>query len=108
MLYNASRSHDLFYMLVTVWLSTSCCILRMYVELTSFHAAMYFSMHNLRHVCSLLEREEPGLGTQRSKHFSLMFWGRVSVMWFGNPHWKTEMGRDADLDQGPRISHVGL
>lgn len=51
----------------------SSCILRMYVELTWFHAAMYFSMHCFMHVCSPLEREVPGFGMHFSKHFSLIF-----------------------------------
>ena len=31
---------------------------------------MYFSMHELRHVCSLFDSEEPGEGTHLSKQFS--------------------------------------
>lgn len=35
---------------------------------------MYFSMHVVKQVSSPLEREVPGLGTQRSKQCSLSFW----------------------------------
>lgn len=46
----------------------------MYAEFTWFHAAMYFSMHDLVQLSSLLERDFPGLGTHFSKQFSWSFW----------------------------------
>ena len=50
-------------------------------ELTLFQAAMYFSMQFVMHVCSLLDREAPGFGTQRSKQASWSFWClRVSAL----------------------------
>lgn len=45
----------------------------MYVELTEFHADMYFSMHWVKQVDSPLENEGPGLGTHLSKQCSLIF-----------------------------------
>jgi hypothetical protein len=57
----------------------------MYAALTWFQAAMYFSMHDVMHVCSLLEREVPGLGTHFSKQFSWSFYiDRISwsASWF--------------------------
>lgn len=45
----------------------------MYVELTRFHAAMYFSMQPVTHVSSELESEDPGLGTHFSKQVDLRF-----------------------------------
>jgi len=45
----------------------------MYVLLVVFHASMYFSMHDERHVCSLDDKEEPGVGMQAEKQFSLIF-----------------------------------
>lgn len=45
----------------------------MYVELTRFHAAMYFSMHAVTHVDSELESEDPGFGTHFSKQVDLRF-----------------------------------
>lgn len=45
----------------------------MYVELTRFHAAMYFSMQPVTHVCSELESEDPGLETHLSKQVDLRF-----------------------------------
>lgn len=41
---------------------------------------MYFSMHLVRHVCSPLEREAPGLGTHFSKQFSSNAWGGKDVV----------------------------
>lgn len=52
-----------------------CWSLATYCLLTTFQALMYFSMHWLKQVCSPLEREVPGLGTQRSKQCSLSFCG---------------------------------
>jgi hypothetical protein len=86
-----------------VLLPISCCILRMYVEFTSFQAAMYFSMHCFMHVCSPLDRELPGLGTHRSKHFSLMFWQGVSTLLQG----AGKVSVTTYLNQGPRIGRVG-
>jgi hypothetical protein len=37
---------------------------------------MYFSIHELRQVCSLELRLDPGTGMQCSKQFSLTFWIR--------------------------------
>lgn len=45
----------------------------MYVELTRFHAAMYFSMHAVTHDVSELDRDEPGVGTHFSKQLDLRF-----------------------------------
>lgn len=50
----------------------------MYVELTWFHADMYFSMHWVKQVLSPLDKEDPGLGTHFSKQWPLIFYGRVS------------------------------
>jgi hypothetical protein len=36
---------------------------------------MYFSMHWLKHCCSPLLKEEPGLGMHLAKQCSLSFWG---------------------------------
>jgi hypothetical protein len=38
-----------------------------------FQAAIYFSMQLVMQVVSLLEREDPGLGTHFSKQFSWSF-----------------------------------
>lgn len=43
----------------------------MYVRLVTFQASMYFSMHELRQLCSLPDSEVPGLGTQWLKQVSL-------------------------------------
>src|SRR6266487_2573942 len=59
-------------------LPCSCCILVIYCLLTVFHAAMYFSIHWVKQVVSLLDNEEPGLGTHFSKQCSLTFCRRVS------------------------------
>jgi hypothetical protein len=45
----------------------------MYCLDTVFHAAIYFSMHCVKHVVSPLDNEEPGLGTHFSKQCSLTF-----------------------------------
>ena len=47
----------------------------MYVELTWFHADMYFSMHWVKQVCSPEEKVEFGLGMHLWKQCSLIFWG---------------------------------
>lgn len=52
----------------------SFCIRATYCFETVFQACMYFSMHVVKQVSSPLEREVPGLGTQRSKQCSLSFW----------------------------------
>lgn len=52
-----------------------CCNLATYCRLTTFQAAMYFSMHWEKQVSSPLDSEVPGLGTQRSKQCSFSFWG---------------------------------
>lgn len=41
---------------------------------TVFQADMYFSMHDEKQVCSPLEREDEGFGTQRSKQCSFTFY----------------------------------
>lgn len=40
---------------------------------------MYFSMHDVKQPSSPLEREGPGLGTQRSKQCSLSFYAMKSA-----------------------------
>lgn len=57
------------------WLSR--CIRATYCLDTVFHELMYFSMHAVKQPSSPLEREVPGLGTQRSKQCSFSFWGML-------------------------------
>lgn len=47
---------------------------RVYVRLTVFQKAMYFSMQSVRQACSPADMEVPGLGTQASKQCSLTFY----------------------------------
>lgn len=45
----------------------------MYAWFTWFHADMYFSMHEVKHVCSPLETDDPGFGRHFSKQTSFIF-----------------------------------
>lgn len=47
---------------------------------TVFQAAMYFSMQDEKQVCSPLEREDEGFGTQRSKQCSFIFYNGCKLI----------------------------
>lgn len=60
------------------------CIRPIYCLLTVFHAAMYFSMHVVKHFSSLDDSEEPGMGMHFSKQWLFIFWEREvirTVVW---------------------------
>lgn len=60
-------------------------------------------MHCLTQACSLLEREDPGLGTQASKQFSLMFYMTlVDIAQSIIPR------KSSYLDNSPRVGGLGL
>lgn len=74
----------------------------MYCWLTVFQADMYFSMHWLKHCCSPLVKEEPGLGMHLAKQCSLSFWEGVS-----EAVWEREVGGLVDGEEGLRESEMG-
>ena len=49
------------------------CIRAMYCRLTVFHAAIYFSIHVVKHFCSLDDNELPGDGMHLSKQWLFIF-----------------------------------
>jgi hypothetical protein len=69
---------------------------------------MYFSAHCVTHVDSLLETEAPGFGMHFSKQFSFIFWVHNQSWNLGKRKSRGEGTSRTNLDELPRIGHVGL
>ena len=66
----------------------------MYFLLTVFHAAIYFSIHVVKHFSSLDDNELPGDGMHLSKQWLFIFWEQMAIRYTG----EVDTGETQDED----------
>ena len=72
----------------------------MYFLLTEFHAAIYFSMHIVKHLFSLDDNELPGDEMHLSKQWLFIFWEQMAIRYMGGiDRGETQDGDLTDINE---------